>query len=93
MSTPAGVVHTVRWQEICPWLLLVRAARVALMVRVIVLAMLGMWAVHLGWRVIDAAVTHPDPGPSFAELTAPAPLFSTEPPVLEFSEPPPRGQL
>lgn len=93
MSTPAGVVHTVRWQEICPWLLLVRAARVALMVRVIVLAMLGMWAVHLGWQVVDAVVTHPDPGPSFAELTAPAPLFATKPPVLEFSDPPPRGQL
>lgn len=74
MSTPAGVVHAVRWQELCPWLLLVRAARVALMVRVIVLAMVGVWAVHLGWRAIDATFAPPESPPWLAGLVAPPPL-------------------
>jgi hypothetical protein len=74
MSTPPGVVNAVRWTELCPWLLLVRAARAALFFRMMALAVVGVWATQMGWSVIEAAFL-PDEAPSLLdELTErPAP--------------------
>ncbi len=50
---PTGVVHEIRWLEICPWLILVKALRAALLLRVLVLASLGVVLTHGGWAVIS----------------------------------------
>ncbi len=41
-SHPVGVLHEIRWKEICPWLILVKALWVTLLLRVLALAMLGV---------------------------------------------------
>ena len=55
MTPSPHQLSSVRWPAIFPWLILVRAARVSLMFRVIVLALLGVAATHGGWRLIDSA--------------------------------------
>jgi hypothetical protein len=56
MSTQPGVVTAVRWSELCPWLLLVKALRVAVLVRVLLLAVAGVWATQWGWWAIEGAL-------------------------------------
>ena len=43
----------VAWNELFPWLMLLRAVRIALMARVLVLGALGLIATTLGWWAID----------------------------------------
>jgi hypothetical protein len=70
MSTPTGVVTAVRWSELCPWLILVRAARAALFVRMILLATIGVWITQAGWSAIEGAfVGDRDDVPRLARLT------------------------
>jgi hypothetical protein len=56
MTPSPHQLSSVRWPAIFPWLILVRAARVSLMFRVIVLALLGVAATHGGWRLIDSTL-------------------------------------
>ena len=53
LSHPVGVLYEIRWKEICPWLILVRALRVTLLIRVLVLALLGTWLMHGGIAAIE----------------------------------------
>ncbi len=55
-SPSVGTLHEIRWQEICPWLILVKALRVTLMLRVLVLAMVGMLLTLWGDAAIDQVV-------------------------------------
>jgi len=48
-SSNRGVLREINWNEICPWLILVRALRVSLMVRVLVLALVGVLLTQWGW--------------------------------------------
>lgn len=50
---PAGALYEIRYSEICPWLILVRSLRVSLLLRVLVLALLGVVLTQLGWAVLD----------------------------------------
>ena len=52
-SHSEGTLHTIRWQEICPWLILVKALRVSLMLRVLMLAMVGVLLTYWGDTTID----------------------------------------
>ena len=52
-SPSTGTLHTIRWQEICPWLILVKALQVTLMIRVLVLATLGVLLTQWGDATID----------------------------------------
>lgn len=52
MANPSTVT-AIRWQEIAPWLILVRAARVALLFRVIALALIGVLLTQLGWSLAE----------------------------------------
>ncbi len=69
MSTSPGVVTAVRWNEICPWLLLVRAARVALFARVIALATAGVLVTQWGWTAIEGALLPAEGVEALARLT------------------------
>jgi hypothetical protein len=71
MSTPPGVVTAVRWNELCPWLLLVKAVRVAVLVRVLLLAVAGVWATQWGWWAIERALL-PEGELPLTSMTAPA---------------------
>jgi len=53
MPQPTVSVHEFRWNEICPWLVLVRALRVSLMARVLLLAWVGVLLTQWGWSGID----------------------------------------
>jgi len=53
MSQPSGTLHEIRWNEICPWLILVRALRVSVLVRVLLLAFAGVLLSQWGWAAID----------------------------------------
>jgi hypothetical protein len=53
MSHPRSTVAGIQWNTLFPWLILVRAARVALMVRVILLALAGVALTQVGWHLID----------------------------------------
>lgn len=54
MTRPPQQLTSVRWASLFPWLLLVRAARVAVMLRVIALAVVGVAATYGGWWLIDS---------------------------------------
>lgn len=56
MTNQPGVVTAVRWSELCPWLLLVKALRVAVLLRVLLLAVAGVWATQWGWWAIEGAL-------------------------------------
>jgi hypothetical protein len=71
MSIQPGVVTAVRWSELCPWLLLVKALRVAVLLRVLLLAAAGVWATQWGWWAIEGAFL-PESGGALARITEPA---------------------
>jgi len=50
---PVGALYEIRWSEVCPWLILVKALRVTLMLRVLLLAMVGVLLTHGGDATID----------------------------------------
>ena len=56
-SPTTGVLHEIRWNEICPWLILVKALRVSLMLRVLVLATVGMMLTLWGDAAIDKVIS------------------------------------
>ena len=53
-SSQPGALYEIRYQEIFPWLILVRSLRVSLMARVLLLALVGVWLTQLGWSLIDS---------------------------------------
>jgi hypothetical protein len=69
MSHPRTTVAAVRWHAIFPWLILVRAARVALMARVIILAAIGVALTQGGWAIIDDLTLPRDDAPLHERLT------------------------
>ncbi|MBA3483460.1 MAG: hypothetical protein H0T51_16750 [Pirellulales bacterium] len=69
MSNIANTVTSVRWTAIFPWLILVRAARVSLMVRVIGLAVVGVALTQGGWAIIDGLTIARDDAQLHQRLT------------------------
>lgn len=59
MNRSSGTLNTTGWKELCPWLILVRATRVALMVRVLLLATIGVHVTQLGWSFLAYEFTLP----------------------------------
>jgi hypothetical protein len=53
-------IREVAWNEMFPWLMLVRAVRIALMARVMILGALGMYATMLGWQLLAYAFSRSD---------------------------------
>ena len=53
-------IREVAWSEMFPWLMLVRAVRIALMARVMILGALGMYATMLGWQLLAYAFSRSD---------------------------------
>ncbi len=70
MPQPTVSVHEIRWNEICPWLVLVRALRVSVMARVLLLAWAGVLLTQWGWNGIDQFMG--SEGQSLSQLTQPA---------------------
>ncbi|HMO85590.1 MAG TPA: hypothetical protein PKC18_11800 [Lacipirellulaceae bacterium] len=85
MSASPAEVTAVRWGDLCPWLLLVRGARVALFVRVIVLAAAGVLLTEWGWSALEAALLPAEGVAPLGRLTErPAPLpWQTSPPAAD----------
>ena len=54
MSQPPGTLYEIRWNEICPWLILVRALRVSLSIRVLAFAFVGVVLTQWGWAALDS---------------------------------------
>ena len=55
MTGKQGIVSGIAWRDLCPWLVLVRALRLALSPGLIVLSTLGVLASPIGWRLAEAA--------------------------------------
>jgi hypothetical protein len=55
MTDPHEKLREVSWNELFRWLVLLRAVRIALMARVLVLGALGLAATAVGWWAIDYA--------------------------------------
>ena len=52
-SSPSGALYEIRYNEICPWLILVRSCQAALFVRVLLLAFVGVVITQWGWTALD----------------------------------------
>jgi hypothetical protein len=74
MAHPPSSIASVRWLSIAPWLILVRAARVSIMLRVILLAVIGVLLTEAGWWAVDRVMLD-DPG-----MAAPLVRFA-DPPI------------
>jgi hypothetical protein len=53
MANQNGKLRGVDWNELLPWLILIRSVRVALMARVLILGALGLIVMGLGWWLIS----------------------------------------
>ena len=53
LSQPTSALCEIRYSEICPWLILVRSLRVALLLRVLLLAFVGVVITQWGWTALD----------------------------------------
>lgn len=60
MSNGRGPLREIAWQEVFPWLILLRAFRLAIGFRVLLLAALALIAVVAGWRLIGWAFSGAD---------------------------------
>ncbi|MEM8945935.1 MAG: hypothetical protein AAGD11_12225 [Planctomycetota bacterium] len=84
----SGVIHEVRWSEICPWIILARALRVALLVRVLVLAAVGVVVTEAGWSLVCQQFSPPLQMPDSLREGLPTFQFSDRPDqVLETIRP------
>lgn len=72
-------IAAVRWSELFPWLLLVRALRVSLMARVIMLAVAGVFLTQSGWTLIESVFWRHAETPGLTRITErpPPSLVST----------------
>ena len=52
MADQPTKIRDVAWSELFPWLILMRAVRIALLARVLVLGAAGLLATMLGWWLI-----------------------------------------
>ena len=52
MSNDRAAVSEIVWEQICPWLLLLRAFRIAISFRVLVLSAVGVVVLFLGWSAL-----------------------------------------
>ena len=52
MTEPSGKLREIDWNDLCPWILLVRCVRIALFSRVLVLGAAALIAVTAGWRLV-----------------------------------------
>lgn len=59
MPHSTGSIHEVRWNEIFPWLILAKAWRVSLLVRVLAYAWVGLLLTQIGWRACDSLFSEP----------------------------------
>jgi hypothetical protein len=60
MPDDRGVVREIAWQELFPWLSIVRSARLALAPRLILIAALGLFVTAIGWRTIGGVFSDSD---------------------------------
>jgi len=44
-----GVIREISWPDICPWLILVRGLKVAIGLRMLLLAAIALWLISAGW--------------------------------------------
>ncbi len=61
MMHPSGSIYEIRWNELCPWLVLAKALRVSLLIRVLVYAWLGLIATQWGWSAIESMAGNSQP--------------------------------
>lgn len=59
MPHSTGSIHEVRWNELFPWLVLAKAWRASLLVRVLAFAWIGLLLTQLGWRACDRLFSEP----------------------------------
>ncbi len=88
MADNEQCIREIRWNELFPWLGLVRAVRLAFAPRMLILAALGLAATSAGWRVIGYVFEGTDQ-PALKELTThsfePGSMLPSEPPGVSIS--------
>ncbi len=88
MNSP-GVVHQVRWAEICPWLILFRALRIAFSPSLLVLSLVGVIATESLWRSVQTTVgVEPPDRLSMLDDPPVAALTASDSSDVPFGEPP-----
>lgn len=60
MQDQHGKIREVAWNEICPWLILIRCIGIALTPRVFVLGAIGLMAVTGGWQLVSSLYAETD---------------------------------
>ena len=83
MNHSSGTLHNIRWNELCPSLVLVRALRVSLMVRVLVIAMAGVLLTHWGWSMVDRLFATATPQLSRLDETLTTGMLNSEIRILD----------
>lgn len=71
MSQSPGSIYEIRWRELFPWLILVKALRASLFIRVLVIAWLGVLVTQGGWFFIEGTFSDPADLPRIASVERP----------------------
>ena len=53
MTDGRGTIREIAWQDLCPWLIILRTFRLAISFRVLVLSAAALVAVSAGWKLVD----------------------------------------
>lgn len=68
MPPTNGSIREVCWGEVFPWLILVRAVRVSLMLRVLLTAWVGVLLTQTGWYLLESLFGADQPLPKIADV-------------------------
>ena len=86
MSQPSGTIHEIRWSELWPGLILVKALRVSLLIRVLLLAFVGVVLTQWGWSTIERMFADEPVGLQRITDTVSQPPKTTASPIPPTSE-------
>jgi hypothetical protein len=56
MTNEDGVLRSIAWRDVCPWVILFRLYHLSLSLQLLALGLLATWAISLGWRTASAVI-------------------------------------
>ena len=77
MADQPVTMRTISWRDFCPWLVIVRAFRLAISLQLLSIATVGVLATAFGWSILGQLLP-PETGPSQAATRSWVSLYATD---------------
>ena len=60
MTLQDGVIRSINWRDLCPWIELFRVFRISVSIQLLALGFLGAWATPIGWQLSSSICLNGD---------------------------------